>query len=717
MTTRSGRFTWALMALGATMALMAGTSPVAAKTFKNPRKMKFPPLGEIRTPEIDRQLLDNGMVVYLLEDHDFPMVDFQMMVRAASIYEPEPLRGLARITGEVLRTGGTAQIPGDELDEKLESMGAYIESHIGETNGSVSGSFLSEDGVEGLRLLGDLLRQPVFPDEKIELAKVNLRTEIASRNDEPIPIAIREFRKLMAGEHSPYGWYPEYETVAAISRSHIVQFHQAFFHPDGMILTVSGDFDSAKMLSEIRRIFGDWPASGSPLPPDPPVSEKSPTGVYHAQKEDVTQSTVLFGLKGTLASDPDYAALQLLNDILGGGGFSSRLVNEIRSKRGLAYAVGSAPGTGWHHPGVWVCYLLAQADSTMVGAELMRKEVDRIVQEPVTETELQRAKDSVLNELVFDLSSKRQVLNRKAFYEFYGYPADFLEQYQEKVRTLTTADLLAVAQRHIHPEEMAVLLVGPKGKFDAPLETLGSVNEIDITIPDPPSKLDVPEATPESLEGGRRILKAALAAHGGASVAKVRTLRQEGNGSMTMMGQTMSFALNTLRVLPDRAWAKIDIGGMFTIVRVGDGDGGWTKTPQGVMDRMPEEIEEARLERIRTPFHFLAHWEEMTWQGLEPQEIEGTLCEAVYARDSDVKEWILYFDAKTHLLRAMDYASRGQQGPMGVREFLNDYRKVGGVRIPHAFKSLHDGDPFMELNLKSIEVNVPVDEALFKRPE
>jgi predicted Zn-dependent peptidase len=703
-------------ALFGLVVLSASFPTAGAKKFGDPRKMKIPQLGEIRTPDVERHVLSNDMVVYLLEDHEFPLVDLRAMIRVGRLYEPQPLRGLAAVTGEVLRTGGTASIPGDQLDEKLESMGALIESSIGSTEGIVRGSFLSADASEGLRLFADVLRNPAFPDEKIDLAKVNQRTEIASRNDEPIPIAIREFRKIMWGEHSPYGWHPEYETVETIAREDLLQFHGFFFHPDRIILTASGDFNAPEMLREIEQVFGDWPVSDVPLPPDPPLPSKGPTGVYHAEKGDVTQSTILFGLMGTLASDPDYAALQLLNTILGQG-FSSRLINEIRTKRGLAYATGSGAGTGWHHPGIWMCYLLTQADSTLAATQLMRREVERIVAEPVTDVELARAKDAVLNEMVFRLASKREVLNRKAFYEYHGYPSDFLEQYQAKVRSLTTDDLLAAAQRHIRPEEMAVTVVGPTESFDGPLETLGPVTEIDITIPDPPARLEVPEASAEALEVGRAILEDARAAHGAKALDRVATLHEKGSGSMSMMGQAMTFGVVAERILPDRSWAEITIGGMFKIVRVADGDGGWTQTPQGIMDRGPEEIEQGKAERIRSPFHFLTHINELTWQALEPRMFDGVMCDVVYARDIRVKEWLLFFDPRTHLLRGMEYASRGPQGPVRVTEFAGDYRSVGGVQIGHSSRVLHDGEPFMEMTLSEVQVNVEVDESRFVRPE
>ncbi|MBM3318076.1 MAG: insulinase family protein [Candidatus Eisenbacteria bacterium] len=714
-TKRSARGRGAL-ALAAAL-LLTGTCVAAASpaTWKHPRDLEYPPLGEIRTPRIEERVLDNGLTLFLLEDHDFPMVDFQMLVRVGSIYEPAHLKGLAGITGTVLRTGGTGSIPGDELDERLESLGALLEASIGSTEGALSGSFLSKDAVTGLELFADLLRHPAFPEEKLELAKIDARTAIAGRNDEPLDIARREFRKLMYGADSPYGWHPEYADIAAITREDLVDFHAAYFHPQRMILSVYGDFDPAAMTAEIERVLGAWPADHRPLPPDPPVPSRGPEGVYYARKDGVTQSTVLFGLIGTVNSDPDYAALQLVNQILGAD-FSSRLVSEIRTRRGLAYAVGSSPGTGWHHPGVWTAFLMTQSDSTLTATRAMRGEVERITREPVTAEELARAKESVLNSLVFDLSSKREVLRRRALYAYHGYPEDFLERYQQKVRALAADELLAVARARIRPAEIAVVVVGKAEDFDEPLTALGPVTELDIAIPPPPTRLAIPEPTAESLARGQQILEAAAAAHGGAALANLRSVRSFGRGTLSMMGNAMSFAVEELRAPPARTWRKLNIGGMFEILEARDAERGWRRTPQGIDDLSPEEIAAAKEDGLRELEHFLAHRREMVFQALGAMDFEGAACQAVLVRETPVRDWILYFDAADRVA-GMEYQGRGPAGgPAATRAVFSDYRSVAGAFLPHGTRVILDGQEFMAGETERIEVNGEVDEGLFARP-
>jgi predicted Zn-dependent peptidase len=704
------------------MLLLAGSAgagavvPESAAGLPDPRAMTFPPLGVIREPEIERRTLGNGLVVYLLEDHEFPLVDIQVLVHAGGLYEPQALRGLARLAGQVLRSGGTTSVPGDSLDVRLESMGASIETEIRPIEGRVTASFLSQNANEGLALLVDLMRHPAFPDEKLALAKVDARTEIASRNDDALAIAGREFGRLMYGADSPYGWFAEYATIEAITRDDLVGFHGAYFHPDRMIVTVYGDFERVAMLKELQRLLGDWPAVGEPLPPDPPVPAEGPQGVYYAPKEGVTQSIVFFGLIGTRASDPDYAPLQLIDQILGSG-FTSRLVNEIRTQRGLAYAVGSGPGTGWHHPGIWMVYLMTQSDSTVVAARLAREAIARIAREPVSEEELETAREIVLNQLVFDLSSKEKILRRQAFYEFHGYPRDFLERYQQRVRTLTASDLLETAQRRIHADRIATVIVGLKEDFAHPIEDLGPVTELDIAIPPPASRLQIPPPTEAAMQRGRAILEAAAAAQGAEAIAGFRSIRLEGKGTLSMMGQAFPVTLAELRVPPDRRWSRMNIGGMAEIVTALEGAKGWVRMPQGTRDLAGEDLEDAAQDRTREPGYFLVHRAELSWQALEPKAIDGAACDAVYAREAPVEDWILYFDAATHLLLAMEYAGRGPQGPVHAKVYYGDYREVSGARMYYTQRALYDGQEFMKLDIDRIDVNVPVDEGLFRRPE
>lgn len=687
-----------------------------ADTEKLLEELKYPPLGEIKVPEPERWQLDNGTVVYFLEDHEFPIVDVQARIRVGDIYVPKDKIGLASLTAEVMRSGGSESYPGDDLDLKLENMGARMEIDFGETSGTVFLSTLSDDTASGLEIMADVVRNPSFPEEKIELGKVELRTSIASRNDEPVSIMNREFDKAIFGADSPYGWHMEYATVEAISRDDLVDFHKKYVRPDQMIMTVYGDFDTGSVKAKLQEVFGDWPAGTAPIPPDPSLPSPKPPTVYYAEKEGTTNSSIAMGHLGMLASDPDYAAMRVLSRILGGG-FSSRLFSEIRSRRGLAYAVFSTSGTGFHHPGTFYARVETRIDSTVTTIRGVQEEFRKIREEGVTEDELATAKEAILNGLVFDFSSKGAVLNRMAFYEFYGYPQDFLQTYQEAVRNVTAADVQSVAQKRIRPEEMQIMVVGREEEFDEPLSALGlPVEVIDITIPEPASKLSIPEATAENLEAGSKILKASADAMGGEDkLAGVSSLHMQYEGSMQQMGQTFGISGELWKVFPDKSYLtmKLPFG---TVSQVLSTDAAWLDTPMGTQQLPPPMVEEMKSEMVRDLVSFMGTASQQKAQMLEQVEMEGVLCNAVHIHHDHIKDWVVYLDAETDLPVRMDYMSLGQSGPVAESSVYGNWLTVEGIKVAGSVEVRHDGEKVFEVNVTEAALNQEPDPALFQKP-
>ena len=229
----------------------------------------FPPLNQPQPPVAQRVELDNGMIIYLLEDHELPIVDISARIRTGAIYEPGDKIGLAAITGAVMRTGGTASKTGDELDEILENLAASVEVGIGDDSGTASMSVLKEDLDTGLEILADVLMNPAFREDKIELEKVQHRSAIARRNDDPGSITSREFGKLIYGADSPYARTTEYDTINSITRDDLVAFHAKYFRPNNTILGVLGDFNSEEILGKIREAFKGWQPGKSTCPTNP----------------------------------------------------------------------------------------------------------------------------------------------------------------------------------------------------------------------------------------------------------------------------------------------------------------------------------------------------------------------------------------------------------------------------------------------------------------
>lgn len=454
---------------------------------KHYNELTFPPLAEIQLPDYTRFQLDNGMTVYLMEDRELPLVSGSALFRTGSRFESADKIGLARLTGTVMRTGGTKTHSPDELNRLLEQKAASVETGIGTTAGSASFNALSEDLEEVFGLFAEVIQEPVFAEEKLEFAKRQIRGSISRRNDNPEGIAEREFSKLIYGNKSPYARTVEYETLNNISRDDLVNFYQRYFHPENTILGIVGDFETEIMRQLVVKKLGDWqPSSKAEIPPLPTVSQANKSGVFVIEQPQLTQSYVEMGHLGGDFSNPDYPALSVLNDVL--NGFGGRLFNNIRTREGLAYSVYGFWSPSYDYPGVFVTGGQTRSPATVPFIRAINEEIEKLKKEPISEAELAYAKESTLNSFIFNFEDPAQTLSRLMRYQYYGYPEDFLFRYREGVEATTVEDVQRVARTYLKPENMVTLVVGNLGAIEPPLSSLGGdveVTAIDVTIPEP----------------------------------------------------------------------------------------------------------------------------------------------------------------------------------------------------------------------------------------
>ncbi|MFN6396044.1 MAG: M16 family metallopeptidase [Aphanizomenon sp.] len=476
------RFVFTLVTVVACLLLNLNFS-WAITTAKHYNELKFPPLSTIKLPKYERYILENGLVVYLMEDHELPLVTGTAMIRTGSRWEQEEKAGLASLVGSTLRSGGTQKHSANELNEILEQRAASVETDMGETAASASFEALSEDIEMAFGLFTEVLREPAFAPEKLDLEKTQIRGAIARRNDNPNSIASRELRKLIYGKNSPYARTVEYATLDKISRDDLLKFYQQYFHPNNIILGIVGDFNPQKMRSLIQAKFGDWkPNSDLAKIPLPQVTQANLGGVYFVNQPQLTQSSVLIGHLGGQFDNPDYPALDVMNDIL--NGFGGRLFNELRSRQGLAYSVYGIWNPRFDYPGTFVAGGQTRTETTVQFIKSLETEIKRLQTQTVTTKELNRAKDSTLNSFVFNFQDPSQTLSRLMRYEYYGYPADFLFRYQKAINSTTVADVKRVAGKYLKPENLVTLVVGNQKSMKSPLTNLAAkMTTIDITIP------------------------------------------------------------------------------------------------------------------------------------------------------------------------------------------------------------------------------------------
>ena len=454
----------------------------AAAAQKAPKDtFAFGPLHTIKMPKVVEAELPNGLKLFLVEDPEYPTIDLYAMVRTGAVFEPADKAGLASITGSVLRTGGTQGKTGDQIDKELETLAATVETGIGDMSGSLRVSVLKEDFDKAMAILADILTHPAFREDKLNLAKIQQKSMISRRNDDIGSITYREFDRLIYGKDSPYGRQTEYATIDAISRQDLVDFYNAYFHPNNTLMAVWGDFKAADMVAKLKTALGAWAKGRPSAAPWPKVNYDFKSTVNYIEKPDVNQANVMLGHIGSLMNNPDLAALNIMNQILS----FERMFKRVRTDEGLAYSVWGSYGASYVYPGTFNCGVQTKSQSTVYAINIMLQELKKITEQEVTDEELAKAKDGYLNSYVFEFESKAQIVNRLMSLAYYGYPRDFSEKLKQGVEKVTKADVLRVAKKYIQPGKVQILVVGKKEDFDKPLSTLGAVNVIDITIPGP----------------------------------------------------------------------------------------------------------------------------------------------------------------------------------------------------------------------------------------
>lgn len=684
------------------------TKTVAPAELPSPAELKFPPLRPIQIPQVATYTLANGMRVYLLENHELPLVSGFALVRTGNLFDPPDKIGLADITGTVMRTGGTRTKTGDELDQILENIAASVETGIGETSGQVTFSTLRENTDEVLGIFHDVLTAPEFRQEKIDLAKVQYRSAISRRNDHAEGIASREFAALLYGKDSPYGWRMEYATIDRIQREDLIAFYRRYFFPANVMLAVYGDFSTAEMKAKLEKLFGGWNDRQPPAPPFPKVSAKPAPGVYLATKTDMDETVFAVGHLGGVLKDKNYPALEVMSDILGGG-FSSRLFRRIRTELGYAYHVGADWGAEYNHPGLF--RISGSTKSALVTAALKvaREEVNKIRSAEVTDQELKTAKDTVLNSFIFNFDTPGKTLSRLVRYEYHGYPKDFIFQFQQGITAVTKADVLRVAKEYVRPEDFTIVAVGNPKEFAEPLSALGlPVHAIDLTIPEP--KQETAKAGPESLAEGRRLLQKAQQALGGADrLAAVKDYVQTADIQIQTAGGAMKARQTNRWVAPShfRQDASLPFGNISTYF---DGGTGWLSTPQGTTPLPPQVQQQAGDETFRVFFRLLLSDRdpERTVNAAGPGVIEISGKQGRLVR--------LHLD-QTGMPAKQVYRSAGMGGPSEVEDIYEAWMETGGLRLPQKVTVNRGGGKFADVTIQEWKLNTGLKvEDLSKQP-
>jgi zinc protease len=441
-------------------------------------KWNVPEVGK----EVTRTVLDNGLILYLMENHELPLISAQALTRTGSIYDTKKNMAVAGITGTVMRTGGTRTYSPDSLNALLEFIAGSVESGIGTESGSASLSIMARDLDLGLEILYEILRYPSFDAAKMELEKSQIKEAIRRRNDRPGSIISREFDHLIYDDH-PYGRILEWEDVKDIGRDDLFAYHRKYYHPNNIMMAFAGDFDTDELIGKIDDLFGDWPKSELQLPPMPEVEHRFKPGVFVIDK-DITQANIRVGQLGIKRDNPDRYAITLMNFILGGGSFTSRLTTRVRSDEGLAYSVGSRFSTGSRDYGLFYAYTQTKTATTHRALEIFFEELNRIKKDIPSPAEFETARDSYINNFVFQFDSPGEIVNRLMSLEYDHYPPDYYQKYLQNIRAVTLDDIKKVAEKYIKPDSMTIVVLADTSAIVGDLSDFGKVTNLQLEEPD-----------------------------------------------------------------------------------------------------------------------------------------------------------------------------------------------------------------------------------------
>lgn len=445
----------------------------------NPRTMNFPELN-FQIPKAERIVLECGMPVYLLRDTELPIINITAMVRVGSAYEPAAKAGLSGMVGSVMRSGGAGGLAPEAMDDELEFMASAVESGIGSDMGTVSLTTLKRNFSRTLQIFSDVLLRPDFSEKRVEISRRQTIESLRRQNDDPKEIAGREINRAIYVGH-PLGEIATFESIGSITRQDLADFHRRFYRLDNMILAVSGDFDRTDLLKELNSTFRRENDRSVLILPEIPQPQQLFRGEVLYGKKDVNQTVIRMGHLGLCKDNPDIYAVRLLDYILGGS-FTSRLTMEIRTNQGLAYSVGSHFDIGRRFTGSFVAETETKAESTVKAISLMNKIITDLTKEPVSDDELNAAREYMINSFIFGFTSPASIVNQRARLEYYKYPDGYLEQYRGNIAKVTKTDILNAAKKYLHPDAFKLVVIGNAAKFDQPLSTFGNVKELDLKL-------------------------------------------------------------------------------------------------------------------------------------------------------------------------------------------------------------------------------------------
>lgn len=436
------------------------------------------PAIQFKAPEVQIHEYANGIRLYYLQNKELPIFQLNALLRVGTIHQPEDKLGILQLMMEGLKTGGTISKTGDEVDASLEQYAAQLTQSTQQEMSLLGIKSLYKYSNLSLDILFDILMHPRFESEKIEIARTKMMESIQLRNEDPMNIASREFKQMLYGPNSEWARLYNEDTLKKVSIQEIKEFYHQYVNPKNIWLAAAGPDSFEKVIANVGQHILKWNIAASTLPNVKKVQKQWDSSLNIIDQQ-INQSSIIVGHFGETRFNEDKYALILANFVLGGSTFGSRLGNRIRTSLGLAYSIRSDFSFKTDY-GAFMIMTSTKTESTKkLIIEIQNILKDVMTQHPVTETELDFAKKTILNQLIFEYAEPFNIVEAKRYYDFYGYPDHYLEIYQEKLAKVTLNEVREVMKKYFYPQKLITLVVGNRDQLDD-LKEIGDFRSIPL---------------------------------------------------------------------------------------------------------------------------------------------------------------------------------------------------------------------------------------------
>lgn len=676
----------------------------------------------VELPAIEEMTLANGLRVFVIKSNRLPVVSLQLAVRAGRMHEPRARLGVAEFTADML-VKGTRRRDAVAIAKAIDFVGGTIAADATFEATLMSCSVLKRNLGTCLELVPEMLTQPTFPEAELAKVRDQALGRVRQRLDDAGTLASAHVQNLLWGNDHVRGWINSEESIAAIKRADLVAWHKAWFVPGNAMLVVAGDVDSKKLRGDLERAFGVW--KKAPVPPAPAYKEPGLSGsrIRLVDKPGQTQTHIRIAQFGIKHEDPRFFDTLVWNYVLGGGAFSSRLMNVVRVEGGKTYGASSSFDRNVDK-GSFVAQTFTRNSEAVATTKLVLGEIAKLAKQGPNEQEVAGAIANLAGSYGLRFQSAADVGAALIGAELHGFGREYLTNYPVAIGKVSVDSAKRAAAEILDPSAYVIVMVGDAKDLEPQLKAAGwRYQKVSFTDPiNPPAEVVETPVDPKTAAAARKLIDEALAAKGGkGKLAGIKGFKMVAKGTTSIQGQTVPVEIERLHVFPDKMRIDALLAGRVRVIVAVDGKKGWQLAPDQTGAKMQlSEIGAADMtsidfERWREPELILLRAADPKARvATAPDEtLDGKPHSVVTVRSPFQRVDIaLYLDKKTKLLTRMTYTEAGK----AHTDNFTDYKAVGGIKVAHKRHSIDATGRETKLELQAVEIDPKVDPKLFDKP-